>query len=201
VSGAAHFLIFDCSCCGKRIFGDRNHLGLSGKCPLCGKETVIGGTASAPLSPTSSSTTTTDDGSSTSETDSPSASERRRSRRVPLANARLGYESRATAGRPVSPEDLAWIDDISETGLGFSLRGEPDKKKLAGFAPPPSIKVGEQITVTLHVPELFRPRTLKAVVRRIVPQKKAKDLFRVGAEFVAPSDEAKADLRKLLEKR
>ncbi len=167
---AADYLVFECASCKKRVFADRSRQGQKGTCPLCGKETPIGG----------------------------SPSDKRRNRRVPLQNARLGYETRATLGRPV---DLVALDDVSETGCGFSVKGERDARRLNGFSPPAELKVGEPITLTLQIPELFRTRLVKAVVRRLAPIKTQKELFRVGAEFVSLTDEIRADLRKLIDKK
>ena len=54
---------------------------------------------------------------------------------------------------------------------GFSeAKGESDTRKLGGYGPPKWIKVGDTVSVTLHIPQLFRPRQLKAVVKRVVPR-------------------------------
>lgn len=181
----AGFLIFSCGACGKKIFADRAQAGRTGQCPLCGGQTVIAPPAGK-VAPTASGSR------------APS-SDKRRGRRVALKEARLAFETKANHGQPLSPDDLAALEDISETGVGFAARGEHDRKRLSGWGPPPNVRVGDVITVTLHVPELFRPRTLKAVVRRIVPHKASKELFRVGAEFQGLSEEARNDLRKLVE--
>ncbi len=84
---------------------------------------------------------------------------------------------------------------------GFTVKGEADSRKLHGFGPPAALKVGEAITIVVQVPELYRPRTFKAVVRRVTGVKNRKDLFRVGAELVELSEDARRDLRKLVERR
>jgi hypothetical protein len=93
------------------------------------------------------------------------------------------------------------VEDISESGIAFHMKGESDRKKLAGFAPPSWLKVGETVNVTLHIPQLFRPRHVKAVVRRVVPVPNRKDLFKIGAQFAAADEQILKDLRKLLESK
>ncbi|HZU97382.1 MAG TPA: PilZ domain-containing protein [Planctomycetota bacterium] len=170
---SAAFLVFACGKCGEKVFADRSQLGKPGKCPLCGAATVIGG-ANAP------------------------SSERRRARRVPIANARVSCQTKTGEGRPVTPDDMPVLEDISESGVAFSIKGEPDRKKLVGWGPPPWLKVGEAVTVTLHIPQLFRPREVKAVIRRLNPVPHRKELFRVGAEFTQAGEDILRDLRELL---
>lgn len=179
-SSRGHFVVFACAACGKRVFAEKAQVGKAGVCPLCGAKTTI-----TPIGKSAATEKT----------------ERRRAKRVPLQNARATYETKAMAGRPLAPDEVPSIEDISETGLAFAMKGERDRKKLAGFGPPSAFRVGETISITIDVPELFRPRTLKALVRRIVPHPKNKELYRVGVEFVGATDEIKKDLRKLVEKR
>ncbi len=169
------FMVFACDACGEKIFAESSQQGLRGTCPLCLAPTLVGGPGA------------------------PADGERRRARRVLIANARVVCEPRSGVGRPVTADDMPVLEDISETGVGFAMRGEPDGKKLAGFGPPVWLKVGDTVTVTLHIPQLFRPRSLKATVRRIVPMPLRKELFRVGAEFNPASEEVFKDLKKLLE--
>jgi len=172
------FLVFACAACGEKIFAEPSQAGRKGTCPLCRAPTVIGGGAPGPRTKP--------------ETD------RRRARRVPIANARVACESRTGEGRSTNADEVPVLEDISETGVGFTIKGSVDKKKLAGYGPPPWLKVGDTVSVTLHIPQLFRPRPLKAVVRRIGPMPARKELFRVGAEFDQASEDILKDLKKLL---
>lgn len=173
------FLVFACSKCGEKIFAERTQIGKRGTCPLCNAATIVGG--------------------ATPSTAKQRSAERRRARRVPIANARVTCESKTGEGRVVNADDMPVLEDISETGLGFQIKGESDRKRLAGYGPPAWLKVGDTVSVTLHIPQLFRPRQVKAVVRRIVPLPNRKELFKVGAEFAAGDDQVIRDLRKLLE--
>lgn len=175
------FVVFACGACGEKIFAERSQLGRRGTCPLCGAATVIADART----PSAKSKT----------------AERRRARRVPIANARVSCESKTGEGRSHRADDMPLLDDISESGVGFQIKGEPDRKKLAGYGPPPWLKVGDAVQVTLHIPQLFRPRNVKAVVRRIVPVPNRKELFKVGCEFSQADEQVLKDLRKLLEAR
>ena len=175
------FIVFACSACGEKIFAERSQLGERGRCPLCNAKTVIGG-----ATPSSSKQR---------------AAERRGARRVPIGNARVTLESKTGEGRTFNPDDMPVLDDISETGIGFKVKGEVDRKKLGGYGPPPWLKVGDTVSVTLHIPQLFRPRSVKAVVRRVVPVPNRKELFKVGCEFSQADEQVLRDLRKLLESK
>jgi hypothetical protein len=214
------YVVFDCEACRERIFADRAQLGQRGVCPVCGKDTAIGKvtpsgskirTASAPRTQAlrtpsgETKTATTSSGkvaggksSGTRPALGARGKERRRSRRVVL-NAELGIESKTNVGRPETT-DLQAVDDLSESGVGFSVRGEKDTKKLTGYGPPPW-KVGDGIGITLHIPELFRPRTVKAIVRRVDAHATKKGIFHVGVEFVGLSAEARHDLKKIVDRR
>jgi DNA-directed RNA polymerase subunit RPC12/RpoP len=182
------FVVFPCSKCGEKIFADRAQAGRAGTCPLCGAQTlVLSGSGSFTAPPPAGP--------------GKSGSERRRSKRVPIANARVVYESKSGEGKAFAPDDMPILEDISESGVGFTVKGTPDPRKLTGFGPPPWLKQGETVTITLHVPQLFRPRPVKAVVRRVVPVSSRRELFRVGAEFQQASEETLKDLRAVLEKK
>jgi hypothetical protein len=187
------FVVFPCSKCGEKIFAERSKIGRPGSCPLCRAVTTVGGEGATPETPAASSGARSTSGR---RVDGP---ERRRSKRVPIANARVVYETKSGEGRNYSPDDMPVLEDISETGVGFSLKGSPDPRKLTGYGPPPWLKPGEVVSVTLHVPQLFRPRAVKAVVKRVVPVPHRRELFRVGAEFQQASEEILRDLRTVLE--
>src|SRR5581483_6878895 len=130
------FVVFACSECGEKIFAERSQLGRRGQCPLCGAATTVGG-----LTPSSARER---------------SAERRRARRVPLANARVACETKTGEGRVVNADDLPTLDDISESGVAFRIKGEVDRKRLGGYGAPPWLKIGDTVTVTLHIPQLFR---------------------------------------------
>lgn len=195
-SDARHLVVFDCDSCHQRIFAESRHLGRTGTCPLCGSPTVVASAqariaAPAPLPKTKRTTTT-----------APSVKprDRRRSSRVAVPNAQVAVDQRDAAGRVFSAAELNAVDDLSETGIGFSCRGTPDRKRITGFGPP-AYKLGEELQVTLHLPELLRPRTLRATVRRVDPHATKKEIFRVGVEFQGPSDEELSELRGVVSKR
>ncbi len=175
------FLVFPCSKCGQKIFAEHAQAGKRGTCPLCGAATIVGAGAATPAKK--------------------APSDRRRARRVPIANARVVCESKTGEGRTFNVDDMPVVEDISETGISFQIKGESDRKRLAGYAPPPWLKVGETLSVTLHIPQLFRPRLVKAVVRRVVPVPNRKELFKVGAQFATADEQILKDLRKLLESK
>lgn len=202
-----HYVVFNCQACGAKIFAEASQIGRAGVCPACKQMTGV-----APRDPNAR---VAGPGSGRTRAARPSsppvtgvigssqrAGDRRRSRRVPVNDAHVGVEASSGRGQaPVtSSGDLSELLDISEGGVGFVAHGVPDRKKLAGFSPPP-IKIGEVVTITLHVPALFRPRTVKAVVRRIEPYSTSKSLFRVGAEFVGLAEDAKGDLKRMIERR
>jgi hypothetical protein len=205
-AAAKHYVVFNCQACGARIFAEASQLGRAGVCPSCKQLTgVLPKDPKQRVSgPVSQSDTTVTRGGATTAARLPSgrtsASDRRKARRIPLADAKVGVESKGAGGRPPSPAELSELLDISEGGIGYLVVGERDRKRLTGFAPPP-IRVGDTITVTLHVPSLFRPRTVKAVVRRIDSHASRKELFRIGAEFTGLGEEARGDIRKLVDRR
>jgi hypothetical protein len=205
--GAKHYVVFNCQACGAKIFAEAKQVGQAGVCPACRQMTGV--TPSDPKQRVSGPTAPPKPAAGPASTRDPNrlpsgrtrAGDRRRVRRVPLNDARVGVEGKAKDGRPATSDGtLSELLDISESGIGYVAAGVPDRKKLTGYAPPP-IKVGEQITVSLHVPALFRPRIVKAIVRRIDPHVNRKELFRIGCEFVGLAEDERADIRKLVDKR
>jgi hypothetical protein len=175
------FVVFACGACGRKIFAERSQQGQRGACPLCGAPTVIGGTGSS------------------RERAVERSAERRRSKRVPIANAFVACETKTGEGRVANADLMPSLEDISESGVAFRIKGETDGRKLGGWGPPKWIKIGETVSVTLHIPQLFRPRQLKAVVKRVVPVANRRELFKVGCEFSAADELVLRDLKKLLE--
>jgi hypothetical protein len=199
VSSRRKYVIFNCQACGAKVFAEAEQVGRAGVCPACRQLTGI-----SPEDP--SARAAGPPPRSHPDTPPPSAgtprrsSERRRSRRVRVPDAHVGVEPRSGPTGAIAPTDLAELTDISEGGVSYVARGVPDRKKLTGFGPPP-VKVGESITVTLHVPALFRPRTVSAVVRRVDAHATRKGYFRVGIEFLGLAEEARVDLRKIVDSR
>lgn len=163
---SSEFLVYACTSCGKRIFTDRHNAGRTGACPMCGQPHQIG--ARDP-------SVAADKGV-----------ERRRSRRAAARGARVGVKLGAAA--------LHELKDLSATGVGFLVPGQPDPRQLQGSRPPP-LRVGDVLQITLHLPE-SRERTLEATVRRLVRDGRG---WLVGAQFLFASPDEQADLRQLLE--
>lgn len=182
------FVVYSCPECGKRIFTERSHVGKRGLCPVCGAPTTVGGAAAAPKD-------TAPPPEPPPLTIAKGPDERRKNKRFVAPNATV-----AAAKGAIVPSDLFAVDDLSEGGVCFLTPGVKDRKKLSGWAPPP-FKPGDSLSITLNVPELFRPRTLKAVVRRVAAHAHRKELFKVGAEFVELNDAVKKELRAIAEKR
>ncbi|RMG09793.1 MAG: PilZ domain-containing protein [Planctomycetota bacterium] len=175
---ARNFLVYPCAACGKRIFTSPKHRGRRGRCPLCQVEHVVGGPVEA------------EDGV-----------ERRGAPRVRLAHARV--ELRRTRARSRAPSERAPerypLHDLSVTGVGFTMRGERDGRRIRGVRPP-DVQVGDRVEVTLHTGGLHPPRVYAAEVRRIVPPQRRGELDHlIGAQFVGLTPRQAAELEELVE--
>lgn len=172
---SSDFLVYACTSCGKRIFTDRAHQGRRGVCPVCGAAHEIGAR----------------DPSLAAE----KGEERRRSRRMRAKDGRVGLSGpRARPGNLLGPADLYELQDLSATGVGFLVPGVADPRHLSGERPP-AIKPGDQLLLTLHLPQLAAPRTLEAEVRRVAKHRR---LWLVGAQFQFTSPDEQAELAALV---
>lgn len=177
---ARDYVVYACGLCGKRIFTERAHVGARGACPCCGGRHTVGG----------------DPVVSAEE-----GVERRRAPRVPAHGARVAVEPGRTGsgahartdGGVLDAGSLFELGDLSETGLSFRLAGAPDKRQLAGVRSP--VAVGDEIGLTLHTREMFRPRTYRVAVRRVEREQQE---FRIGVEFLGLTPEQAAELRALV---
>lgn len=173
---SSEFLVYACSSCGKRIFTDRSHQGRRGVCPVCGAAHEIGA----------------QDPSVAAE----KGVERRRSRRARARNGKVGLSGARSRGDVLGSAELYELHDLSATGVGFLVPGVPDARQLSGERPPP-IKVGDQLLLTLHLPQLPAGRMLKAEVRRVAHG--GKKLWMVGAQFQFASPTEQAELSAIIQ--
>jgi hypothetical protein len=166
---AGDFVVYPCEGCGKRIFTERSHVGQPGKCPVCGADHVIGGRPATAAQP---------------------GVERRDAARVPAPGAQVAVDP--ARGAP----QLNAVGDLSESGISFVMPALRDPTTIAGFRAP-DVKLGDVMRFALHTPELFRPRTFKAEVKRIVPSKD-KRAYTLGLHFVGLTQDQKAELRAVV---
>ncbi len=186
---AGDFLVYSCPSCGKRIFTQKRYQGRHGSCPLCGDSHLVGGAPEVLI---------TEDEGPQGVTTAEEAPDRRGAKRVRPRHSQ-GVEVRPArqTGRPLGRDSLEPLLDLSKTGVGFLAHGVPDTRILSGWRPP-DYKVGDAIALTLHSSKInVRPRSFRAIVRRIEPTKK-RGCWRVGAEFMGIGPEDIAFLRELL---
>jgi DNA-directed RNA polymerase subunit RPC12/RpoP len=172
---AGDYLVYPCSACGKRIFTARGNEGREGTCPLCGQQHLVGG----------QQVVAAEEGV-----------ERRAAERVAVDHGQVEVEGGSLAGT-LPNAALHPLHDLSETGIGFHLAGIRDRKRISGSRPP-DVKVGQVLRITIHAPELFRPRTYKAEVRRVVPAPGMPGMFVIGAQFSGLTPEQEAEVRALV---
>jgi hypothetical protein len=164
------FVVYPCESCGRRIFTERTALARAGKCPLCGAEHIVGG--------------------KTAQT----GIERRRAERVTTRGAKVavdGLPGETAAGLAIHP-----LGDLSATGVSLSLPAPPDPAR-PGELVPPTVAKGDVLRVGLRLPELLRPRTFWAEVKRITmgPDRAS---WLLGLQFVELGDDERAELRALV---
>jgi hypothetical protein len=177
VHAAGDYVVYPCEVCGKRIFTERQHVGRSGDCPLCGKAHTIGGRAVIAAQP---------------------GIERRDAERVPAPGAQVALDVAKNshgAFETVTPQLFA-VNDLSETGVSFVMGAVRDPSTISGHRAP-DVKPGDVLRLALHAPELFRPRAFRAEVRRVVPSKDKKT-YTLGLQFVKLTAEQQAELRALV---
>jgi hypothetical protein len=165
------FVVYPCESCGRRIFTERTALARPGKCPLCGAEHIVGGR--------------------TAQT----GVERRRAERVqPTKGAKVAVDG--LPGETAAGLAIHALGDLSATGLSLTLPAAADPTR-PGELTPPTVAKGDVLRVGLRLPELLRPRSFWAEVKRIVlgPDRAS---WLLGLQFVELGDDERAELRALV---
>lgn len=112
--------------------------------------------------------------------------ERRVAPRVAPPEGEVALDALRTAGGFVALEPRVHaLQDLSETGLSWQMAAGED-------APRP----GDVLRLALQVPELLRPRTFRAEVRRVTPS--GDGAVTVGLAFIDVAQDQAGELRALV---
>jgi hypothetical protein len=164
------FVVYPCDACGRRIFTERSGLGRPGKCPLCGADHIAGGKTAQ------------------------SGVERRRAERVSSKTGKVkldGLPGEGAAAPAIHP-----LGDLSATGLSLIVPATPDPVRR-GELTPALVAKGDVLRVGLRLPELMRPRSFWAEVKRVAlgPDRSS---WLLGLQFVELGEDERAELRALV---